>query len=131
MYILLLSVVALSCNKNDDNPKGLTNPPTVTSINNSTTTTGSVKHPSFTVTLDVPDTLAVKQFVLFNNTPDISGDPFNPSHIPMVILNPKSGTYVLIDTYNVAPYHPGKNSYTSAFILNDNSTIYNSEFAFF
>ena len=123
-------VCVLSCNKNNDSKPKYDPPPTITNINFSTATSGTVSHPQFTVTLNIPDTISVKQFILFNKTLSIPGEPYNPSYLPMVIVNPKSGTYVLIDVYNVSPFHPGKNVYTSIFLMNDNSTINNSEFGF-
>lgn len=128
--LLTLTIALWSCSKNNDSKPKYEPAPAVSNITFSTITTGSVGHPQFTVTLNIPDTLAVKTFILFNKTLSIPGDPYNPSNLPMVIANPKSGTYVLIDLYNVSPFHPGKNTYTSAFIMNDNSTINNSEFGF-
>lgn len=130
LTLLTLTTALWSCSKNNDSKPKYDPAPTITNINFSTAATGSVIHPQFTVTLNIPDSLLVKQFLLFNKTISIPGDPYNPSNLPMVILNPKSGTYTLMDTYNISPFHPGKNTYTSAFIMSDNSIIYNSEFSY-
>lgn len=118
IFVATLLISALSCKKNNDTP-GLTNSPTVTSVSASTAVTGSVTHPKFTITLNVPDTNAVAGFYLYLK---------QGFGIPAAILKPKSGTYTIIDIYNSYPLQPGKTEYTSSFLLTDNSSVYNSSF---
>lgn len=110
-------VCALACNKsNDSNPK-YDPAPTITSYSVGTDVANGITRPKFTVTLTIPDTLAVKEFVLG------VGPTFS---IPLVILSPKSGTYTLIDPNNVYPLQPGRKTYTPFFVMADNTSLYNS-----
>jgi hypothetical protein len=119
-YLFTLLIVSfLSCNKSNDSKPKYDPPPTVTNVQASTDVAGGITRPKFTITLNVPDTAATRQFTLFVQ-PAFS--------IPLIILNPKSGTYTLVDTGNPYPLQSGKNTYSSFFLMADNSSIYNSTF---
>lgn len=126
-YTILLAMIAflLSCKKDDNQSNPYPNPPTVTKIEMSVETIGAVGHPKFTVTLNVPDTNAVKQFLIVPKAG--AGTP--PSvGIGIVVLNPKSGTYALTDLYNVYPLDPNKRTYSTGFLMSNNTTLYNPPF---
>jgi hypothetical protein len=117
VFAIGLLIFSLSCKKNHEAP-GPTNPPTVTSISASTAVTGSVTHPQFTITLNIPDTNVVAGFYIY----------LKAGGIPAAILRPKTGTYTLIDFYNSYPLLPGKTEYISSFLMTDNSSVYNATF---
>lgn len=119
-YLLTILIIsALSCKKDNDSKPKYYPPPTVTNVIATTEVVGGITRPKFTITLNVPDNAVTKQYLLFVK-PAFS--------IPMLLLNPKSGTYTFTDPYNTYPLQPGKNIYTSAFIMEDNTAIYNSTF---
>ena len=115
---ILLAVSTLSCNKDSIQGTKYDPPPAVTKVETSSEVINGTAHPKISITLSVPDPAATKQFLLF----------FETSNIPMALLSPKSGTYTFVDAYNSYPPAADKKTYTSAFVMADNSTIYNSTF---
>ena len=119
-YIISIALISImfSCKKDNGTSAKYDPPPSVTNIQVSSQSTNGVAHPKFTITLNIPDTSAVKSFSVY---------PKN-GWIPSVIQNPKSGTYVLVDIYNSYPAASNLNTYVSSFLMADNSSIYNSTF---
>lgn len=122
-YLLTILIVStLSCKKNNDSKPKYDPAPSVTNIAISSELVNGVAHPKFTITLNVPDTAAVINFLVYTKL---------TFSIPCTILKPKTGTYTIIDSYNSFPPAGDKKTYTSSFIMADNSSLYNSTFEVF
>lgn len=117
LTLLTLTSIFLSCSKKDDAKPKHDPPPSVVNITATTDVLNGITRPKFTITLNVPDTSATQLFMLSVTK------KFSP---PVTIIKPKSGTYTIVDTYNVYPLQPDYKDYTPFFLMSDNTAIYNS-----
>lgn len=116
---IALIITFLSCKKDNNSAPKYDPPPTISNIQVSSETVNGITHPKITFTLTIPDTAVVKIFSLFVKS---------TFSVPSGILKPKSGTYTITDIYNNYPAPTNMKTYTSMFVMADNSAIYNSSF---
>jgi len=90
-------VSVLSCKKDSVSDTANEPLPTVTKLDISSETINGTARPKFTITLDVPDPAKVSQLEVFQN----ANFPISKAG---VIVTPKSGQYVVIDS--AAKYPP-------------------------
>lgn len=96
-YLLLLLILSiLSCDKDNDTVKPQVDPPTVVNVVASSEMVNGTNRPKFTITLNVPDSMAVATLNLYQN----ARFPISQSG---VINNPKSGVYTVIDNTQTYP----------------------------
>lgn len=89
-------ISALSCKKDNVQGTKYDPPPTVTKIETSSEVVNGTAHPKFTITLNVPDTSKVAQLEVYQN----AKFPVTKSGL---VLKPKSGQYVIIDSNATYP----------------------------
>lgn len=96
-YLLTIMIFSLlSCGKDNDTGKPQNDPPTVVNVVASSEMVNGTARPKFTITLNVPDSVAVASMSLFQN----ARFPVSQSGI---INNPKSGIYTIIDNTQTYP----------------------------
>jgi hypothetical protein len=119
-YLLTIMIIsALSCKKDSEQPKPKADPPTVIKVETSSQLVDTVARPKFTITLNIPDSDAVNELMIYV----YSTFPYSK---PVEIFKPKTGVYTVIDMNNTYP--PKNKKYFSIFAMKDFSSITNPTF---
>jgi hypothetical protein len=130
LTILLFTFIA--CKKDKDDPKPTPEPPTITKINvlpplmivtrNSQGKNDTVYRPKIEVTLNVPDESAVSKLSFFVKASF-------PYYTPTEIVEPKTGTYTIVDMNNTYPAIGSNRIYFSVFAMKNFTYVTNSDFS--